>query len=337
MKKLFFLLSFFISEASFSKTSFEVENYFYDIIFLNALPLAGEAVEFCNDKSKYVDDDLLFCEVFSKLDGKKISLMFSENELKKTSKEDKTVFSSYSEEDFSFHNTKVYTRGGESFDATIDTSSFMSIADISPNLVDSIFHFKDPFGQKITASLAIVDMNSNVSGMRNKIIITQEGRSSGVLGVDFIGQYGQFSFYSDGIWIQPENIICTHKCISYDADFDGENLHFYYPFNDETKRRVSFETGSSISTVPFSVKESCVSEKVDFSELEERGLDVGDDARLCKKEFKFGDYSMHSSVVTHASREIDGEPLPVMGMNMINAFDHVTVDLPAGKIYFYFP
>ncbi|UTV99861.1 hypothetical protein KDW99_01545 [Marinomonas rhizomae] len=336
MKFLPLILILFAPGLAFSNTSLNVENYFYDIVFLNGLPLSNEAYKYCLKEKKYLSDrDDSLCEVFEKLKNKEISLLFSKNEIRNTLKKSETIFSNYSNEDFSLHYVKSHTRSGESFEAFLDTASFMSIADITPNLISTTFDFFDPYKNKITANLALIDINTNISGMRNKIIVTQD-RDVGVLGFDFIGQYDQFSFYSDGIAIQPEDITCTEKCVSYDADFDGENLHFFYPLNGRIER-VSFETGSPISTVPFSLEDRCIAEEIDFSELEERGLDVGDEAKICKKDFEFGDYTMQSSVVTQTSREIDGEPLAVMGMNMINAFDHVTVDMSAGKIYFYSP
>ncbi|WP_417505163.1 hypothetical protein [Marinomonas gallaica] len=314
----------------------DINSYFYDIVFLNGLTLADEAIDQCDIEHDGLSDSrIAFCQVFEKLSGKSISLRIYKNKLYETIKVDELFYSTYSDEDFSLHEINAYTKSGESFKAVIDTGSFVSIADVEPNLFKESFSFKLVYRDKVSAGIALVDMNTDIAGIDNKIILTRDGFDS-VLGVDFIGQYDQFSFYSDGIWIQPEDITCTEKCVSYDADFDGENLHFFYPLNGRIER-VSFETGSPISTVPFSLEDRCIAEEIDFSELEKRGLDVGDEAKVCKKDFEFGDYTMKSSVVTQTSREIDGEPLPVMGMNMINAFDHVTVDMPAGKIYFYTP
>ena len=318
----------------FSIASEKIDTYFYDIVFLNGLTLSDAAVQQCDlEKKSLSQSRLAFCKIFEELLGKKVSVSIYKDKIYETNKMDDSVFSIYNDEDFSKHLVNSYTKYSGKFKAIIDTASYVSIANIEPNIFRDNFSFKLIYRDKISAGLALVDMNTDIAGIENKILLTQE-RDIGILGVDFIGQYDRFSFYPNGIWIQPEDISCTDKCVSYDADFDGENLHFFYPLNGDLKR-VSFETGSSISSVPFSVADNCIQENIDFSELEERGLDVGDKAKLCKKEFKFGDYSMHSSVVTNTSREIDGEPLPVMGMNMINAFDHVTIDLPAGKIYFY--
>lgn len=328
----------------------DINSYFYDIVFLNGLTLASEALDQCHEELPAPDSSYAYaCDLFEKIEGKKIQILFSENEKKPTIKTEEIVYPNDIDEDFSLHYVDVYTKKGNHFKALIDTASFASFADIETNLSGKniklgdalsvsykhIFHINSPYRKQIAVGVALVDLQTNIAGMRNKILLTHAGVDS-VLGVDFIGQYDQFSFYPNGITIQPRDLSCSDKCMSYDADFDGENLHFFYPLNGRIER-VSFETGSPISTVPFSLEDRCIAEEIDFFELEERGLDVGDEAKICKKEFEFGDYTMQSSVVTQTSREIDGEPLPVMGMNMINAFDHITVDMPAGKIYFYTP
>ncbi|UTV99859.1 hypothetical protein KDW99_01535 [Marinomonas rhizomae] len=334
-KALIFTLSLYAPFISANPTEI-VQKYFYDIIFLNGLTLSGEAFSYCQKNSEHLSKSKLdLCQVFKDLNGKEMSTRVYKGFVQPTKKMKDSVFYEYSDEDYSRYQVNAYTHKGESFTALIDTASYVSFADIYPNMLQDRIYFKGPYNRENTVGLALIDVNTDIGGIGNKTILTKGGKV-GVLGFDFIGQYDQFSFYSDGIAIQPEDITCTEKCVYYDADFDGENLHFFYPLNGRIER-VSFETGSPISTVPFSLEDRCIDEEIDFSELEERGLDVGDEAKICKKDFEFGDYTMQSSVVTQTSRDIDGEPLAVMGMNMINAFDHVTVDMPAGKIYFYSP
>ncbi|WP_425642207.1 hypothetical protein ACPUEK_02400 [Marinomonas gallaica] len=342
---LFFAGIFFSSLVSAEQ---DPNSYFYDIIFLNDLSLAPEAVDQCHEYGPEPETAYAYaCDIFAKLEGKKLGLVLNDDEKNSTLKVDESTYTSEFDEDFSLHYVDAYTRSGEHFEALIDTASYASFADVATNLSGTdtplnenlsffykhVFGIESPYNKTLSVGVSLVDLHTDIAGMRNKILLTKTG-IDGVLGVDFIGYYGQFSFYPDGIAIQPEEVHCKEKCVSYDAMFDGENLHFFYPMNGELQR-VSFETGSPISTVPFSTEDSCVAKDVDFSELAERGLDISDESKLCKWSYEFGDYTMQSSVVTQASREIDGEPLPVMGMNMINAFDHVTVDLQAEKIYFY--
>ena len=335
MKNLLAITLILITNSSYSSTEgdYNLEDYFFNVVFLNNLDLSKEASNYCSlNMESFTISEKKICHIFSILDGKEVMTMYSPDEIQKTMKIDESIFSSYSDEDYSRHFINVVSKSGDSFTALVNTGLFVSTANVSPNLEKSDIIYEKTNNIKSNLGLALLDIQTNISGLENKIFLTNE-ESIGNISIDYLIQFSRFSFYPHGISFHDEDKMCDENCISYDLIFDGENIYFNYPV-DNKKVPFHINTASPISTTPNIETGKCIEENI--NNIKEYTIGIEKSSKLCLTDFKFGNHNLTRYAISDAGKMIENQRSYTMGMNLINFLDHIYFDFINMKLNLYF-